>query len=160
MGVRSGGKLACHVVLCHPCHWDKQSVTNGEPHRDITRDTNRLRRVTLTEHRAWCTQEHSGDVVGNMMVEVSHNTPIEARGERIYSSYSFISSAVDGGEWSSSRPGRVLPPGKGPPGTNCTGSWVGPRAGVNTEDRGKIISPLLGIEPRSPGCPIRSQALY
>jgi hypothetical protein len=33
----------------------------------------------------------------------------------MYSSYSFTASALDGGEWSASRPGRVLPPGKGPP---------------------------------------------
>jgi hypothetical protein len=32
-----------------------------------------------------------------------------------YSSYSFTTSALDGGEWSASRPGRVLPPGKGSP---------------------------------------------
>jgi hypothetical protein len=31
-----------------------------------------------------------------------------------YSSYSFSNSALDGGEWSASRPGRALPPGKGP----------------------------------------------
>jgi hypothetical protein len=30
-----------------------------------------------------------------------------------YSSYSFTTSALGGGEWS--RPGRALPPGKGPP---------------------------------------------
>jgi hypothetical protein len=36
-------------------------------------------------------------------------------GERRYSSYSFLTSALDGGEWSASRPGRALPPGKGPP---------------------------------------------
>jgi hypothetical protein len=36
-------------------------------------------------------------------------------GERRYSSYSFTTSALDGGEWSASRPGRALPPGKGPP---------------------------------------------
>jgi hypothetical protein len=36
-------------------------------------------------------------------------------GERGYSSYSFTTSALDGGEWSASRPGRALPPGKGPP---------------------------------------------
>jgi hypothetical protein len=35
--------------------------------------------------------------------------------ERWYSSYSFTTSALDGGEWSASRPGRALPPGKGPP---------------------------------------------
>jgi hypothetical protein len=36
-------------------------------------------------------------------------------GKRRYSSYSFLTSALDGGEWSASRPGRALPPGKGPP---------------------------------------------
>jgi hypothetical protein len=36
-------------------------------------------------------------------------------GERRYSSYSFLTSALDGGEWSASRPGRALPPGKGQP---------------------------------------------
>jgi hypothetical protein len=36
--------------------------------------------------------------------------------------------------------------GKGPPGTHCTGGWVDPRAGLDTEAGGKIISPLLGIE--------------
>jgi hypothetical protein len=35
--------------------------------------------------------------------------------ESKYSSYSFTISAVDGGEWSATRPGRALPPGKGPP---------------------------------------------
>jgi hypothetical protein len=29
--------------------------------------------------------------------------------------YSFLTSALDGGEWSASRPGRSLPPGKEPP---------------------------------------------
>jgi hypothetical protein len=29
--------------------------------------------------------------------------------------YSFLTSALDGGEWSASRPSRSLPPGKGPP---------------------------------------------
>jgi hypothetical protein len=28
----------------------------------------------------------------------------------MYSSYSFTTSALDGGEWSASRPGRALPP--------------------------------------------------
>jgi hypothetical protein len=38
-----------------------------------------------------------------------------AWGERRYSFYSYLTSALDGGEWSASRPGRALPPGKGPP---------------------------------------------
>jgi hypothetical protein len=37
-----------------------------------------------------------------------------AWGERKYSSYSFTTSALDGGEWSASRPGRALRPGKEP----------------------------------------------
>jgi hypothetical protein len=41
---------------------------------------------------------------------------IEAHlGDRRYSSCSFLTSALEGGEWSASRPGRALPPGKEPP---------------------------------------------
>jgi hypothetical protein len=36
-------------------------------------------------------------------------------GERRYSSCSYLTSALDGDEWSASRLGRALPPGKGPP---------------------------------------------
>jgi hypothetical protein len=51
-------------------------------------------------------------------------------------------------------------PGERTPGTHCTGDWVGLRAGLDTEARGKILSTLSGIEPRSPGRPARSQTLY
>jgi hypothetical protein len=34
---------------------------------------------------------------------------------------------------------------------------VGPRAGLDTEARGKILSPLPGIKPQSPGHPVHSQ---
>jgi hypothetical protein len=84
----------------------------------------------------------------------------KALGGKEYSSYSFSSSTLDGGEWSASRPGRALDPGKGPPGTHWTGGWAGPRAGLDTEARGKILSPLPGIESRSSGRPARSPALY
>jgi hypothetical protein len=43
------------------------------------------------------------------------------------------------------------------PGTHCTRGWVGPRAGLDTEVRGKILSPLPSTEPRSSGHPVRSQ---
>jgi hypothetical protein len=43
------------------------------------------------------------------------------------------------------------------PGTHWTGGWVGPRAGLNTEVREKILLPLSGIEPWSPGRPVRCQ---
>jgi hypothetical protein len=37
-----------------------------------------------------------------------------ALGERNYSSYSFLTSELDGDEWSASLPGRALPRGKDP----------------------------------------------
>jgi hypothetical protein len=40
----------------------------------------------------------------------------------------FLTSAVDGGEWSVSRPGHALPLGKDP----WYGSWVGLRAALDT----------------------------
>jgi hypothetical protein len=51
--------------------------------------------------------------------KVKKRCPTTRRGgalvERRYSSYSFSTWALDGGEWSASRSGRVLAPGKGPP---------------------------------------------
>jgi hypothetical protein len=41
-------------------------------------------------------------------------------------------------------------PGERTPGTHCTGNLESPRAGLDTETGGKILSPLPGIEPRSP----------
>jgi hypothetical protein len=49
---------------------------------------------------------------------------IKALGERRYSSYSFSTSAA-------------FCSGERTPGTLCTGGWVGPRAGLDTEARGK-----------------------
>jgi hypothetical protein len=60
------------------------------------------------------------------------------KASRRYSSYSFSTSALDGGEWSASRPGRALPRER-IPGTHCTGGWVGPGTGLDTEARGKIV---------------------
>jgi hypothetical protein len=51
-------------------------------------------------------------------------------------------------------------PGERTPGTHCTRGWLGPRVGLDTEVRGRIPSPLPGIEPRSLGRPARSQTLY
>jgi hypothetical protein len=56
----------------------------------------------------------------------------------MYSFYSFTTSALDGGEWSASRPSRALPSGERISRTHWTGSWVDPRAGLDTEVRGKI----------------------
>jgi hypothetical protein len=48
-------------------------------------------------------------------LKLSHYTPRRRLGERRYSSYSSSTSTLDGGQWSASRPGRALPPGKIPP---------------------------------------------
>jgi hypothetical protein len=49
-------------------------------------------------------------------VKLSRYTPWrQMEGGGGISSYSFLTSALDGGEWSASRPGRALSPGKGPP---------------------------------------------
>jgi hypothetical protein len=81
-------------------------------------------------------------------------------GERRYSSCSFSTLALDGVEWSASRSGHALAPGERTPSTHCTGGWVGPTAGQDTEARRKTLSPLPGIEPQLPGCPTHSQTLY
>jgi hypothetical protein len=67
--------------------------------------------------------------------------------ERKYSSYSFLTSALDGGEWSASRTGCALALGKGPPVPILQETGWAPEP----EATGKILSPLPGIEPRSPG---------
>jgi hypothetical protein len=87
-----------------------------------------------------------------------HSTEALVR-ERRYSSYSFSISALD---WVSGQR-HAWPhfsPGERTLGTHCTGGWMGPRAGLETECRGKILLPVPGIEPRSPGSPVRSQTLY
>jgi hypothetical protein len=66
----------------------------------------------------------------------SHYTSWRHGGRR-HSSYSFFTSALDAGEWSVSRPGRVL--FLGTPGTDGTGGCVVLTAGLDTEARGKIL---------------------
>jgi hypothetical protein len=87
-------------------------------------------------------------------VERSHAAD---EGEMKYSSFSFMTSAVDRNKCSASRPGRALPPGERTPGTHCTGGWVGLRTGLDTEVRGKIFWLCQGSNP---GYPVCSQTLY
>jgi hypothetical protein len=51
-------------------------------------------------------------------------------------------------------------PGERTPRTHWAGGCVGLSVGVDTEAKGKILSPLPGIEPWSPGRPARRQTLY
>jgi hypothetical protein len=66
---------------------------------------------------------------------------------RRHSSYSFTTSTLDGGEWSVSRLGRAFPPGERTSGTHWIGGWVGLRAALDTEARGKIPSFYRGSYP-------------
>jgi hypothetical protein len=60
-------------------------------------------------------------------------------GEWRYNSHS-STSALDGGKWSASRPGRFTPKEKAP-GTHWIGGWVGPRAILDAVVKRKIPSP-------------------
>jgi hypothetical protein len=67
----------------------------------------------------------------------------------MYSSTHSLTSAVDGGEWSASRPGR-LTRRKRASGTHWIGGWVGPRAFLDTVAKRKIPSPRWESNPRTP----------
>jgi hypothetical protein len=72
--------------------------------------------------------------------------PCRRQGEMKYSSYSFWTSALAGDEWSVSRPGRALLPGKGP-GYPLDRRLGGTQSWLDTEARGNNPLPLPGIEP-------------
>jgi hypothetical protein len=82
-----------------------------------------------------------------------------AWGERRYSSYSFSTSALDGGEWSASRPGRALAPVKGPAVPTVQEAGWAPESVWTQRLEEKSFAPA-GIETRSPGRPVRSQTRY
>jgi hypothetical protein len=67
-----------------------------------------------------------------------------------------LTSALDGGEWSASRPGRFIPRERAP-GIYWIGGWMGPRAGLDAVVRRKIPNPRR--EPNS-NSRARSQSLY
>jgi hypothetical protein len=62
-----------------------------------------------------------------------------------------LTSALVGGEWSASRPGRFTP------GTHWIGGWVDLRAGLNYLQNRKFLT-LPGLRPL--GRPARSYSLY
>jgi hypothetical protein len=53
--------------------------------------------------------------------------------------HAFLASALDGGEWSASRPGHFTPRERAP-GTHRIGGWVGLRAGLDAVVKRKILS--------------------
>jgi hypothetical protein len=61
-----------------------------------------------------------------------------------YSSMRSLTSTLDGGKWSASRPGRFTPRERDP-GTH----WVGPRASLDAVVKRKIPSPCQDLNPDS-----------
>jgi hypothetical protein len=70
----------------------------------------------------------------------------------------FFTSALDGGEWSASRPGHFNPRERAFV-THWTGGWVDPRAGLEDVEKRKFLA-LPGLELRPLGRPTRSQSLH
>jgi hypothetical protein len=66
-----------------------------------------------------------------------------------YSSTHSLTSALDGGEWSASRPGRFTTK-KRDLGTHWIGGWVSPRAVLDAVVKRKIPSPRWESNPRTP----------
>jgi hypothetical protein len=63
--------------------------------------------------------------------------------------HEFLTSALDGGEWSASRPGHFTPRERAP-GTHGIGGWVGPRAGPDAVVKRKVPSPRRKLNPDHP----------
>jgi hypothetical protein len=66
----------------------------------------------------------------------------------------FLTSALAGGEWSASRPGRFTP-GERAPDTHYIGGCMDSRAGLDVVEKRKFLT-LPGLELRPLGCPTRS----
>jgi len=76
-----------------------------------------------------------------MKMYSKHHTMKAYWGAEIYL-HALLTSALDSGDWSASRPSRFTP-GKGAPGTHWKRNWIGPRSGLDhpvlAENRTPII---------------------
>jgi hypothetical protein len=63
--------------------------------------------------------------------------------------YGGVTSALDGGEWSASRPNRFNPRERAPS-THWIRGWMGPRAGLDIVSRRKIPGPRRESNPDHP----------
>jgi hypothetical protein len=60
--------------------------------------------------------------------------------------HAFMTSALGGGTWSASSPGRFTPSERVPD-THWIGGWVGSKANLDAVVKRKICKPLQGLEP-------------
>jgi hypothetical protein len=116
--------------------WTKYSTTNGR--------FGQLWSATLiSSSRKWVINQsyYQRRGKGKVHQRTGHKGP---EGEQSYSTTLSLTSALDGGWWSTPHAGHLTPGNT--PGTHCTGGWVGPTAGV--DGRGKS-SPPQGFDPRN-----------
>jgi hypothetical protein len=86
----------------------------------------------------------------NYDLNLSHYVPWRRLWERRYSSYSFSTSAIDGGEWSASCPGRAIAPGKGPPVPIIQEAGWAPEPVWSQRLEEKSFRPCRGSNPERP----------
>jgi hypothetical protein len=78
-------------------------------------------------------------------LKLSHYTPRRCLGERRYSSYSFSTSALDGGEWSASHRSRSSAPAKGPLVPIVQEAWWAPEPVWTQRVEEKSLCLCLGL---------------
>jgi hypothetical protein len=83
---------------------------------------------------------------------------MKAYGGVVVKIHIFLTSALVGGEWSASRPGRFTYRERAP-GTHWIRGWVAPRGSLDEMEKGKFLTPPT-LELRPLGRPARSQSLY
>jgi hypothetical protein len=106
---------------------------------------------SLSLNKTAIKSRYSGKVM-MMMITWKINCPCASwrrTGEWRYSSMHSLTSALDGGEWSASRPDRFTSR-KRAPGTHWIGGWVGSRAVLDAVVKEKIPSPRRESNPRTP----------
>jgi hypothetical protein len=91
---------------------------------------------------AWCLVKHRD----NFTFTLPHHEGVLR--EWRYSSTHSLTSALDGGEWSASRPGRFTPRERASV-THWIGDWVAPRTVLDAAVKRKIPSPRGESSPRT-----------
>jgi hypothetical protein len=108
--------------------------------------------ITLRKHNhkyIWSCYKGKGKGNGKVVPVLLQSTmPWRRIGEWRYSSTHSLTSALDGGKWSASRPSRFTPKERAP-GTHWIGGWVGPRAVLDAVVKRKIPSPRRKSNPRT-----------
>jgi hypothetical protein len=101
-------------------------VPAADPTRSTPKSTKVKLSLSLVKHHAMKTYWRSGGIARRNLI-----------------------SALDGDEWSVSRPGRFTPRERSPD-THWIGGWMSPRAGLDAVETRKIPSPRRDLIPDHP----------